>query len=84
MACTLDPRFKFKWCKNESERCYQKGILLSKMPSIEITTPPSPIIIENLESNSEATKPNKNSLFSFMEYDEEEHTTIHSTLMNLN
>ena len=78
IACTLDPRFKFKWCKNESERCYQKGVLLSKMPSIGITIPPSPIIIENLEINCESTKPNRNSLFSFMEYDEE-HTTIHST-----
>ena len=44
------------------------------MPLIETTIPPSPMIIENLESNSESTKKNRNSLFS-----DEEHTTFHST-----
>ena len=78
IACTLDPRFKLKWCKNESERSYQRVVLLSKMPSIDETILHSQTIIEHLESNTESREPNRSSLFSFMESDEE-HTTFHGT-----
>ena len=63
IACTLDPRFKLKWCKSESERSYQRGVLLSKMPSIDATILPSQTIIEHVESNTESREPNRSSLF---------------------
>ena len=50
IACTLDPRFKLKWCKNESERSYQRGVLLSKMPSID-----AKILFSFMESDEEHT-----------------------------